>query len=58
MAELNNVGCYIAHDAYVPNEQFHLCDQPAIDAIDFVGTTIWLCAEHFDVFAPSYPAAF
>jgi hypothetical protein len=58
MAELNSVGCYIAHDPYVPNDYFTLCDLPAVGAVDFFGTTIWLCAEHFDIFAPTYRAAF
>jgi hypothetical protein len=58
MAELNEHGCFIAHDDYEPNELFHLCDKPAVDAVDFFGKTIWLCAEHFDVFAPTYPRAF
>ena len=45
----------IAHDT---NELFHLCDQPAVGAVDFFGRTVWLCAEHFDVFAPSYEEVF
>ena len=58
MAELNERGCFIAYDDYVPNELFQLCGKPAVDAVDFFGKTIWLCAEHFDVFAPTYPTAF
>jgi hypothetical protein len=49
---------YIAQDDYEQNNEFHLCNQPAVDAVDFFGKTVWLCAEHFDVFAPTYPTAF
>jgi hypothetical protein len=60
MAEIanNGTGCYIAQDDFTPNELFYLCSRPAVDAVDFFGKTIYLCAEHFDVFAPTYPAAF
>jgi hypothetical protein len=58
MAELNDKGCFIAHEPYTPNAYFYLCEKPAVGAIDFFGTTIWLCAEHFDVFAPSYEEVF
>jgi hypothetical protein len=54
----NHGGCFIAHDEYELNIFFHLCDQPAVDAVDFFGRTVWLCAGHFDVFAPTYKAAF